>query len=63
VKGQDAGVVVGPAGLAGGVRQIVAAGEAQRAAWGANGREVMSATRSRSLMAARLQAVLDHLVP
>jgi glycosyltransferase involved in cell wall biosynthesis len=61
VKNHDAGVVVGPAGLAGGVRQVVAAGEEQRRQWGRNGRELMSATRSRSLMAARLQDVLDAL--
>jgi len=63
VKGQDAGVVVDPAGLAAGARQVVAAGPGQRQQWGDNGRHVMTATRSRSLMAARLQHLLDHLAP
>lgn len=61
VKQNDAGVVVGPAGLASGVRQVDDAGPERRAAWGRNGQAFMAANRSRSLMAARLQALLDRV--
>jgi len=63
VKQNDAGVVVGPAGLASGVRQVADAGPERRAAWGRNGQAFMAANRSRSMMAARLQALLDHVSP
>lgn len=59
VKNNDAGVVVGPAGLASGVRELAAAGDDRRAEMGANGRAFMAANRSRSLMADRLQVLLD----
>jgi glycosyltransferase involved in cell wall biosynthesis len=62
VKDNEAGVVVEPAELASGVRQLVAASDEQRQRWGANGREFMLGGRTRSQTAARLQAVLDALV-
>lgn len=62
VKQNDAGVVVGPTALASGVRQLAAAGTTTREQWGRNGQAFMAANRSRSLMATRLQAVLDRVV-
>jgi len=62
VKDNDAGVAVTPGDLAGGVRQLIRAGAQQRRAWGDNGREFMREHRSRTLMAERLQLLLDSLV-
>ena len=61
VKGNDAGVAVTPSDLASGVRQLVEAGEPVRQEWGASGRDFMAANRSRTLMAERLQVLLDEL--
>lgn len=61
VKGNDAGIVVEPAQLASGVRQLVAAGPRQRRRWGENGRRYTALERSRSLMARRLGELLDLL--
>jgi glycosyltransferase involved in cell wall biosynthesis len=61
VKRNDAGVVVEPAQLASGVRQLVAVGAAERARWGDNGRQFTGRERNRSLMARRLQDLLDRL--
>jgi glycosyltransferase involved in cell wall biosynthesis len=62
VKDRQAGVVVGPAELASGVRQLVAAGSDDRARWGENGRVLMGSERNRTVMAARLSVLLDELV-
>jgi glycosyltransferase involved in cell wall biosynthesis len=62
VKDNEAGVLVEPAELASGVRQLVAASDEQRRRWGANGKKFMLGGRTRSQTAARLQAVLDSLV-
>lgn len=61
VKSNDAGIVVEPAQLASGVRQLVAAGAQQRRIWGENGRRYTANERNRSLMAARLEELLDTL--
>jgi glycosyltransferase involved in cell wall biosynthesis len=62
VKDHQAGVVVGPAELASGVRQLVGTSDAELATWGANGRALMADERNRSVMAARLRDTLDALV-
>lgn len=61
VKGNDAGIVVEPAQLASGVRQLVAAGPERRRRWGRNGRRYAAQERNRSLMAARLGELLEQL--
>ncbi|WP_208028278.1 glycosyltransferase family 4 protein [Rhabdothermincola sediminis] len=61
VKGNDAGIVVEPAQLASGVRQLVAAGPERRRRWGRNGMRYTAQERNRSLMAARLGELLDQL--
>jgi glycosyltransferase involved in cell wall biosynthesis len=61
VKHNDAGVVVEPAQLASGIRQLVAAGEAERRRWGDNGCAYTARERNRSLMARRLHDLLDSL--
>lgn len=60
VKANDAGVAVAPAEIASGVRQLIGAGAERRREWGRNGQAFMAAHRSRTEMAARLQAVLDR---
>lgn len=63
VTDRDTGVATAPRELADGVRRLVAADAARRAAWGANGRALIRAERDRGAMAARLQLLLDRLCP
>jgi glycosyltransferase involved in cell wall biosynthesis len=63
VKDRDVGIAVGPADLADGVRRMVVAGPDRRARWGANGRAFIRAERDRTVLAQRLEALLDRLCP
>jgi glycosyltransferase involved in cell wall biosynthesis len=63
VREAEAGVAVGPTGIAEGVAQVRRASDEQRRTWGENGRRWMAAHRSRRALAARLEAVLDSVVP
>lgn len=62
VEDAGAGLTVEPAGLAQGARQFAAAGADQRRRWGDNGRAYLATHRSRSILAGRLEELLDSLV-
>lgn len=62
VEDAEAGIAVPPEGLASGVRQLAAADSSRREQWGKSGCEFIGATRSRTALASRLEAVLDDLV-
>lgn len=57
-----AGLAVGSRELSPAVRKMVEAGVEQRLRWGEAGRRYMATKRSRTALAARLEAVLDHVV-
>lgn len=63
VENSGAGLTVEPAGLADGARQFAAASADQRRRWGENGRAYMATHRSRSMLADRLEDLLDSLAP
>lgn len=62
VRSAGAGLGVAPAGIAAGVRTMVAAGDTQCASWGAAGREFMAAHGSRAVLARQLEDMLDGLL-
>jgi glycosyltransferase involved in cell wall biosynthesis len=57
-----AGLAVAPDGLAGAVREMVAAGSERRAAWGRSGRTFIGTHRSRRALAGELEDLLDLVV-
>lgn len=63
VKESQGGRAVAPTGLAGALGELAQLSGAERAEMGARGLDHLEATRSRTAMAARLQAVLDSLTP
>lgn len=62
VRRANAGIAVEPSGVAEGVREMLRVGEEQRLAWGTSAREFMQRHRSRAVLAAKLEALLDNLV-
>jgi glycosyltransferase involved in cell wall biosynthesis len=61
VNWADAGLAVAPDALADGVRAMVQAGPEVRQAWSSAGRQFMNEHRSRRMLAARLEALLDEV--
>ena len=59
VRESGGGVAVEPQDLETGIRRLAAAGADQRERWGAAGRQYIGQTRSRTALAAELEAVLD----
>lgn len=57
-----AGLAVSPDGIAGGLRRMVIASLEQRRTWAERGPAFMERTHSRSILAARLERLLDELV-
>jgi glycosyltransferase involved in cell wall biosynthesis len=62
VEASDGGLCVGPRGLADGLEKLAGLTHEQRRRLGESGREHVLATRSRSVMARRMEAVLDDVV-
>lgn len=56
-----AGVTVPPNGLAEGLRKVAAASDEERRSWGQSGRAYLSARRSTSVLARRLEELLDEI--
>lgn len=63
VEQSTGGVAVAPLALAAGLETLAALSAEERAAMGARGRRHLEATRSRTAMARRIEALLDRLVP
>lgn len=61
IEGAKAGVAVQPGNLADGIRQMLSAGAAQRAVWGANGKAFIACEQSRQAMAGRLCTLLNSV--
>ena len=61
VEASGAGLAVAPDGLADGLRQMVDASAEQRRRWADNGPAYMQRTHSRTILAGRLEALLDEV--
>ncbi|MCO1653879.1 glycosyltransferase family 4 protein [Pseudonocardia humida] len=63
VTDSGGGIAVSPSGLAAGISRMAEAGADQLSRWGCNGRRHIRENQSRQVMAKRLNAMLDTLVP
>lgn len=63
VERAGSGITTGPDGLAAAMADMLRAAPQTLSRWGSAGRDFMETHQSRSAMAARLQALLDHQAP